>query len=332
MPQRLYSASASRLLTWQSCPRLYRLRYLERPTPSRRPPRAHTTVGLVTHAVLRGFWELPAGERTPTAVADLVEAHWSGQGFRDADQAKRWKDRVGKQVIEYLRTVDRTVEPVGLERTVSFRTDTASFLGRIDRLDDRDGDLVVIDYKTGRVPSTSQDAQTSLPLALYLVAVRRIWRRPASRVELHHVPTGVVAGYDHDEDSLSRKLDEAHSLVDDLRRADGSFESQGAGSRWFGPRISALCAWCDVRQHCPEGKASMPERPDWAGLVGEDERVVPSRPPAQDPASGSSYGPARTDLPAPDASSASDVSDEGTRTPRAEGKPGAHEGPRRPEG
>lgn len=271
MPQPLYSASASRLLTWLACPRQYRLRYLDRPAPPRRPQRAHTTVGLVTHAALRGFWELEPHRRTPAAVTGLVETNWSAQGFRDAAHARRWMDRVATQVVAYLRGVDRSAEPLALERTVSFRTTTAAFLGRIDRVDDRDGDLVVVDYKTSRVPPTTEDARTSLPLALYLMAVRRIWRRPATRVELHHVPSGQVAGYDHDETTLARKLDEAHSLVEDVRRADAAYLVQGVESGWFPPRVSALCAWCDVRSHCAEGAASVPEQPDWAGLAGEEQ-------------------------------------------------------------
>lgn len=276
MPEPLYSASASRLLTWSACPRQYRLRYLDRPAPARRPQRAHTTIGLVTHAVLRGFWDLPPHQRTPDAVARLVQTHWSAQGFHDAEHARRWMHRVVGQVVEYLRAADRSAEPLGLERTVAFRTTTAAFLGRIDRLDDRDGELVVVDYKTGRVPCTTDDARTSLPLALYLLAVRRIWRRPATRVELHHVPSGEVVGHEHDEASLARKLDEAHSLVADLRRADASYGVEGAESGWFEPRVSALCGWCDVRAHCPDGARWGPEQPDWAGLAGEDETSAPA--------------------------------------------------------
>lgn len=274
MPAPLYSASASRLLTWLACPRQYRMRYLDRPAPPRRAQRAHTTIGLVTHAVLRGFWELDPPDRTPAAVHRLVDAHWSAQGFRDARQARRWKDRVAAQIVEYLRHADRGAEPLGLERTVSFRTPTAAFLGRIDRLDDRDGELVVVDYKTGRTPCTADDARTSLPLALYVLAVRRMWRRPATRVELHHVPTGVVAGHDHDEESLARKLEEAHSLVADVRWADASYGVAGLASTWFAPRISALCAWCDFRAQCPEGASWGPEQPDWAGLADADDASV----------------------------------------------------------
>ncbi len=55
--------------------------------------------------------------------------------------------------------------------------------GRIDRLDDRrgadgSGELVVVDYKTGRHVLTTDDARTSLPLALYALAAERVLRRP----------------------------------------------------------------------------------------------------------------------------------------------------------
>ena len=68
MPKRLYSASPSKLLAWLDCPRRYRMQYLDRPRPAPRSPRAHTSVGVSTHNVLRDFWDLTPADRTPTAV------------------------------------------------------------------------------------------------------------------------------------------------------------------------------------------------------------------------------------------------------------------------
>ena len=72
MPTPLYPASPSRLLAWLDCPRRYRMQYLDRPKPEARPQRAHTSVGIVTHNVLRDFWDLPGSQRTPSGVAELV--------------------------------------------------------------------------------------------------------------------------------------------------------------------------------------------------------------------------------------------------------------------
>ncbi len=270
MPTPLYTGSPSKLLAWLDCPRRYRMQYLDRPRPQARPQRAHTSVGITTHNVLRDFWDLPVSQRTPAGVAELVRSSWIDVGFRDPEQSMAWRLRVRDLVTDYLRHSDRDNQPVGIERSVSLKTDEIAVTGRIDRLDDRDGELVVVDYKTGRQVPTDDDARTSLPLALYAVAVARMFRRPCLRVELHHLPSGTVASHVHTEESLARKVAEAESIASDLRRADADFKDVGIESTLFAPRTSPLCSWCDFRAHCPEGQQQGPEKSDWAGLERDD--------------------------------------------------------------
>jgi RecB family exonuclease len=271
MPTPLYLASPSRLLAWLDCPRRYRMQYLDRPRPPARSQRAHTSVGIATHNALRDFWDLPTGQRTPAGVAELVRTSWIDVGFRDPEQSAAWRLRVRDAVTDYLRGIDRERQPVGIERSVSVRTESIAVTGRVDRLDDRDGELVVVDYKTGRAVPTEEDARTSLPLALYAAAAARTFRRPCTRVELHHVPTGTVVAHEHSPESLARKIAEAESIATDLRRADAEFRELGTDSQNFPPRPSPLCGWCDFRTHCPEGQQAGPEKSDWAGL-DPDER------------------------------------------------------------
>ena len=273
MPRRLYAASPSKLLAWLDCPRRYRMQYLDRPRPAPRPRRAHTSVGVATHSALRDFWDLAPVDRTPAAVERLVRQSWIDVGFRDPDQSAQWRARTIGRVTEYLRGIDRDRQPLGVERTVSLHTETLAVTGRLDRLDDRDGELVVVDYKTGRARLTDEDARTSLPMALYAVAVARMFRRPCERVELHHVPTGEVHAHRHTPETLARKVAEAESIASDLRRADASHTDLGVGSPLFGPRVSPICAWCDFRAHCPEGQRMGPEKPDWAGLEPDAPHV-----------------------------------------------------------
>ena len=274
MPRRLYSASPSKLLAWLDCPRRYRMQYLDRPKPAVRSRRGHTSVGVATHGALRDFWDLPPVERTPTSVERLVRQSWIDVGFRDADQSAHWRVRTTARVTAYLRGIDRDQQPLGVERTVSLHTDTLAVTGRLDRLDDRDGELVVVDYKTGRARLTDDDARTSLPMALYAVAVAGMFRRPCARVELHHVPTGEVFAHEHTPETLQRKVSEAESIAFDLRRADADYAALGVESPLFGPRVSPICTWCDFRAHCPEGQLVGPEKPDWAGLETGDAAGV----------------------------------------------------------
>jgi RecB family exonuclease len=274
MPRRLYSASPSKLLAWLDCPRRYRMQYLDRPKPAVRSQRAHTSVGVATHSALRDFWDLSPAERTPTSVERLVRQSWIDVGFRDADQSADWRARTTRRVTAYLRGVDRGRQPLGVERTVSLRTGTLAVTGRLDRLDDRDGELVVVDYKTGRARLTDDDARTSLPMALYAVAAAGMFRRPCERVELHHLPTGEVLAHEHTQETLQRKVAEAESIASDLRRADADYAEKGVESRFFEPQVSPICQWCDFRAHCPQGQRVGPEKSDWAGLESDG----PARP------------------------------------------------------
>lgn len=266
MPTRLFRASPSRLLAWLDCPRRYRLQYLDRPAPPARPQRAHTSFGVAVHNALRDWWDLPVGARTPAAGAELVCSSWIDVGFRDETQSQQWRERAQQQVVEYLSCLDPGRQPLGIERTVSIKTAGLTLQGRIDRLDERGDQLVVVDYKTSRTPSTDDEARTSLPLALYAAAAWKMFRRKCVRVELHHVPSGTVAAHEHTGESLKRKIDEAESIARDARRAEADYAELGVDSGRFPARVGPLCQWCDFRAHCPAGQAAGPEKSSWAAL------------------------------------------------------------------
>lgn len=275
VPEPLWAASPSKLLAFLDCPRRYRLQYLDRPSPEKRRQRAHTSVGNAVHHALRDWWDLP--DRRADAGAGLLDRAWIDVGFRDAAQSAQWRARMRDAVTGYLADVDPHRQPVGIERTVSFVSGELRLTGRVDRLDDRDGELVVVDYKTSRVVPTTDDARTSLPLALYAAAVWKMFRRRTLRVELHHVPTGTVVAHEHTPESLARKVEQARSIARDARRADRDHAERGVDSELFPPRPGPLCGWCDLRAHCPEGQLAGPEKSDWAALDDADRTPDPRR-------------------------------------------------------
>lgn len=272
MPPSLYAASASKLNAFLDCPRRYRFAYLDRPMPPKRAQRAHTSVGNAVHNALRDWWD--RADRTPQAGAALVREGWIDVGFRDGAQSARWRARSEAAVAAYLTGLDGERQPVGIERTVAFVSGTVRFTGRIDRLDERDGELVVVDYKTSRRVPSVDEARSSMALALYAAAVWKMFRRPTYAVELHHVPSGVVVGHRHTSESLARQVERAKSIAQEARRADADYARFGGASEAFPPVVGPLCRWCDFRAHCPEGQQVGPEHSGWAAL-GEDETGAP---------------------------------------------------------
>jgi RecB family exonuclease len=282
MPKRLYPCTPSRLATWLDCPRRYRMTYLDRPKPDKGPPWAHNSVGASVHNALAGWWRLPQADRTPEAAGRLLDRGWLTDGFRDADQSAEWRRRARNMVERYVVGLDPADEPVGVERTVSMKTHLITVQGRLDRLDRRGAELVVVDYKTGRRPLTGDDARSSLALALYAAAAGRMMRTPCRLVELHHLPTGQVAVWEHTEESLARHLRRAEDIAAECGEADEWYRERvppGAPpvpnrphadfDAMFPPRTGALCAWCDYARHCPEGRQAAPAREPWSALPDE---------------------------------------------------------------
>jgi putative RecB family exonuclease len=267
MPTRLFVCTPSRLAAFD-CPRRYRFTYLDRPTPARGQPWAHNTVGATAHLALARWWLLPRRARTPEAGAQLVERNWQPLGFRDAAQSARSREDTAAWVRSYLAdSVDPDVEPVGVERTVATHTEQLAVSGRVDRVDDRGDELVVVDYKTGRRELGPDDARGSQALALYVLGVRRTLRRLCRRVELHHLPTGSVAAFEHSDESLARHLERAEHTAADIVTATDTLAAGADADDVFPPAPSNGCAWCDFRRHCPEGRAVSPDLDSWAGLA-----------------------------------------------------------------
>src|SRR6266540_4133851 len=254
MPRRLYPCTPSRLTTWLDCPRRYRMTYLDRPPPPKGPPWAHNSVGASVHTALAAWWRLPVERRTPAAAGQLLHDGWLTDGFRDDAHAAEWRARARAMVVRYVERLDPADEPVGVERVVATRTDRLAVSGRVDRLDlrpeaVRDDELVVVDYKTGRHVLTSDDARSSLALALYALAAERSLRRRCRRVELHHLPSGEVAVWEHTDETLARHLRRAESLAEEACAADGAYAGglpAGQLDEVFPPRPGGQCAWCDL--------------------------------------------------------------------------------------
>lgn len=288
MPTRLFSAFPTRLTTWLDCPRRYRMTYLDRPTPPKGAPWAHTSVGAAVHTALKRWYDLPPTARTPAAAGDLVEECWLTDGFRDDAQCDEWRARSRGMVEHYVAGLDPHDEPRGVERTVALRTETLAVSGRVDRIDERrvvdadgvidegadeddDTELVVVDYKTGRWVPDEDEARGSLALALYALGAARTLRRPCHTVELHHLPSSSVVRWVHTEESLTRHLRRAEAIGAEAAAAeaewkDGLAERPDDWAEVFPPSPGSMCAWCDFARHCPDGRAVAPTKEPWAAL------------------------------------------------------------------
>jgi hypothetical protein len=81
-------------------------------------------------------------------------------------------------------------------------------------------------------------------------------------VELHHLPSGSVVTWQHDDNTLARHLGRAEDIA-----AEASAAQAVEDDTAFPPRPGPMCGWCDFSAHCPEGRAAAAPYASWAGLA-----------------------------------------------------------------
>ena len=91
------------------------------------------------------------------------------------------------------------------------------------------------------------------------------------RVELHHLPTGTVASFEHTDRSLANHVRRAEDITGDIARAG---EALGAGAdpdEAFPAVPGRQCGWCDSRAGCPTVRPPTPARETWSFLPEDDD-------------------------------------------------------------
>ncbi len=268
MPEGLVRVTPARLAAWSACPRRYRFGYVDRPRPPRGPALAHTTLGAVLHNALRAFYEEPPERRTGERVRELVRGHWRDDGFADRRHSAEFLLRAQDWLSEYVERVAATAKPVGVEKWVSATTGRIIVQGRVDRVDERDGEFVIVDYKAGKRAPDEEEARNSLALALYALALRGMSHVRCRQVELHHLRTAEVVRWRHTTDSLAEHRERAERLARQSREATAALGRGDSPDRVFPPRPGGQCAGCEFRRHCPEGQRAVPVV-DPRALLGE---------------------------------------------------------------
>jgi putative RecB family exonuclease len=265
-PPRLFTCTPSKLGAYEDCPRRYRFTYVDRPSPPKGPPWAHNSLGASVHTALKNWYGLAAERRTPEVLPKLLRATWVSEGYQDPEREKAAFRRALGWLEAYLAEADPAEEPVGVERTVAARTPVLALSGRVDRIDRRGDELVIVDYKTGRSQPSSDDARGSRALALYAYSAQRVFRRACTKVELHHLPTGTVAAHEHTDESLARHVRRAEDTAHDVMAAEQARADGRPIDEAFPPAPGPLCGWCDYRRSCPEGSSAAPAKEPWSAL------------------------------------------------------------------
>jgi putative RecB family exonuclease len=273
-PTRGPSLSPSRAGDFLTCPLLYRFRVIDR-LPE--PPSPAAARGTLVHAVLERLFDEPAAGRTPETARAMLAPQWErliadepelAGLFGDEEQRSTWLAEASDMLDRYFTLEDPTrLEPRHREHAVEAVLESGLLLrGYIDRLDVRgDGEIRIVDYKTGTAPREEFEARALFQMKFYAVVLWLTQQRVPKLLQLMYLGNGEIVRYAPDESDLRATV----RKIDALWRAIERARSTGD----WRPRQSRLCAWCAHQAICPAFGGTPPPLPE---AVPSADATVPS--------------------------------------------------------
>jgi putative RecB family exonuclease len=265
------SLSPSRAGDFLTCPLLYRFRVIDR-LPE--PPSPAAARGTLVHAVLERLFDEPAADRTPQTAHGMLAPQWErliadepelAGLFDGEEQQAAWLAEARDMLDRYFTLEDPTrLEPRHREHAVEAVLESGLLLrGYIDRLDVApDGEIRIVDYKTGTAPKEEYEARALFQMKFYAVVLWLTQQRVPKLLQLMYLGNGEIVRYAPDESDLRatvRKIDALWRAID-RARSTGDWR----------PRPSRLCAWCAHQAICPAFGGTPPPLPDTKTLAPED--------------------------------------------------------------
>ena len=245
------SLSPSKLSAFKDCPLAFRFAAIDRLPEA---PAPATVKGSLVHSALeRLFWDHPRGERSPQAARTALDLAWTalqdepelaGLELTEAERDAFVGD-AASLLDGYFRLENPDdVDAVGVELTLEADVAGLRLRGIIDRLDvTPEGELVVVDYKTGRVPSVNQEQQRLGGVQFYALLCEQVLGRRPSRVRLMYLREPIVIEAEPSEQGVRGTRQRTAAVWSAIERACEHED--------FRPRPSALCNWCSFRSLCP---------------------------------------------------------------------------------
>jgi ATP-dependent DNA helicase UvrD/PcrA len=233
--------SASRIQTYETCPLRFKME-ADWNLPSEPVPAMQ--FGNAVHTALKGYYDAVLAGRplSRESFLNIFEEQLSLSAFDDPHQKELYSAQGVDQLGEFydLRNREATPEVLSTEKFFELVVDGVKVIGRIDRTDRMpDGSIAIVDYKTGAAKD-QDEADDSLQLSIYALAVEQEWKQLPSRLAFYNLETNATSETQRTPEELAsvkHRIVEVAALI-----GNGRFE----------PKPGQHCAFCGFHEVCPK--------------------------------------------------------------------------------
>lgn len=255
------SLSPSKVSAFTECPLAFRLSVIDR-IPE--PPSPAAVKGTLVHSALEGLmWNHQPGRRTRAAARGELDAAWQAllvnpefeQLALEEVEAEEFRADAESLVDNYFQLEDPdTIDAAGVELGMEVQIGPMRLRGIIDRLDrNAEGDLIVVDYKTGRAPSARFERSRLGGVHIYALLCRELLGRSPVEVRLLYLRDPLTISAAPSDQSVRGQAGRTTAVWSAIERACSRED--------FRPRRSPLCRFCHFQDLCPEFGGQPPPGP-----------------------------------------------------------------------
>jgi DNA helicase-2/ATP-dependent DNA helicase PcrA len=178
-------------------------------------------------------------------LLDMYAASFIDEWYPDSKTREEYRESGTKALKEFYRgIVEKTPKPIMLEAGFTLKLDDILLKGRIDRIDEVEGGVEIVDYKTGRAKD-KLDWDAKRQLILYALAGERCFNPPlkVKALTYYYVETNEAVSFTPTDKEREKLIEEIKGTVGAIR--ESSFEPTP------GPFV---CKYCDFKDICPFAK------------------------------------------------------------------------------
>lgn len=189
-------------------------------------PHHSVVYGRAIHEAIKEYHRRKLNGRPVTAeeVITVFERSWMSEGFLTREHEERRLAAGRRALINFFEEQERSgVIPTYVEEEFSFHLGSNRVVGRWDRVDVREDQVIIIDFKSSEVreqEKADEKARKSLQLAIYAIAYQENHDRVPDLVELHFLDSGLVGRAQPSEKRLERTIEKICQAAQGIRARD----------------------------------------------------------------------------------------------------------------
>ena len=250
--------SPSRASQFKTCPKQFKFANIDK---IKEPTTEVQAKGTTVHQALEDLFDLKPEERNTEKLHNLFREAWTkvrGNDehhnlFSSVEEEREWGLDGLKLLNNYMSIEDPTsFEPLERERWVRGSIEDLNLRGILDRMDrNNKGELVIVDYKSGKAPLAKYKEPRFFALKLYALLIQKELGEMPSELKLIYLKNSTIHTLKVTQDSLDQVKIEVLEIWNNIKKA---FESNE-----FPATKNTLCDWCYYKPICPVFNENAPD-------------------------------------------------------------------------